>query len=295
MRSALGARSRVLARLDNGLPRISFPSMLSPLLVALLGAAPDSVALPDLLAQRAADSAALERISPLPAPMEPPPPAAPRRQPPRSVQGLPDSASPLVPRSVGLGFRVLGSTPRLHLQVATTPSNFLRLGGAFASRLEEERRSLTRTTEQGNGLSNLEESEGIDVEQRSTNWEVQLSLGGLGLCQGSLCGTWSVGPFMGREIVTTENVGIQSTLDYQFRERSVLKRLGVAGTLGLRWEFREGLALAADLGGSWAMLSGERKTQTKYDVTDETTSSRGEPDGSEISLGFVGLGLDAWF
>lgn len=269
--------------------------MLPPLLVALLCAASDSASLLTPEAQRAADSAALERISPLPAPAEPIPAMTRRENPQRAITWLPDSASPLAQGSVGLGFRVLGPSPRLHLQLAITPSNFLRLRGSMSTKSESEDRELREIPFSDNGFVGATRSKSIEVEQNLTAWEIQLAIGGLGLCQGSLCGTWSVGPFLGREISTTQNAEILSTLDYEFRERIVLDRQGVAASTGLQWQFRPGLALSADVGASWARLSGDHTQTTISDFADETTSADGERSGSEFVIQFLGVGLDAWF
>lgn len=269
--------------------------MLSPLLAVLLSAASDSSSLPTSQAQRAADSAALERISPLPAPAEPLPVVIRREKPQRAIAWLPDSASPLTQGSVGLGFRVLGPSPRLHLQLALTPSSFLRLRGSMTTSSESEERELHENPYSDNGIIRGSRSKSIKVEHNLTSWEIQLAVGSVGFCQGSLCGTWSVGPFLGREVSTTQNADILSTLDYEYRERIVLHRQGLATSTGLQWQFHPGLALSADVGASWARLSGEHTNSTSSDITDETTSADGDRSGSEFAIQFLGVGLDAWF
>lgn len=269
--------------------------MLSPLLAVLLCAASDSASSTDLLAQRAADSAALERISPLPATTESPT-KVPRSQEAYHSPELVDSEAPLDQGSIGIGFRVLGDAPLLHLQLAVSSSNFVRLRGAFSQRSETHSRNLTETLVYSGGLVSKTNSATIDVEQSTTEWEVQLAMGGLGFCQGSLCGSWSVGPFLGRTISTLENTEVQ-TLDFQIRDRRLDKRVGVAGTLGLVWEFRKGLALSADVGASMARVSGERSMVYKNSNSDPVTQFKSEddPEGSEIAVNLVGVGLDAWF
>lgn len=269
--------------------------MLSPLLALLLSAAPDSTSPTDPLSERAADSVALERISPLPAPSPSFPSAPPVRRLHQESPLLQDSLGPLTQGALGIGFRVLGEAPRLHLQIALSPTTYLRLRGSLLARSENEARDLQQTPLPTNGFNPAGRSKSIDVEQNFTSWQVQLALGGLGLCQGSLCGTWSVGPFLGREITTIENAEILSTLDYEYRERSLLKRLGVAGSSGLHWEFRRGLALSADVGASWASLSGSRTQATLSNFSKETTSTKGDRKGSEFLVEFLGVGLDAWF
>lgn len=165
----------------------------------------------------------------------------------------------------------------------------------MSTRSESEDRELRETPFPGNGFVGASRSKSIEVEQNLTSWEIQLAIGGLGLCQGSLCGTWSVGPFLGREISTSQNAEILSTLDYEYRERSVLHRLGVAASTGLQWQFRPGLALSADVGASLASLSGDLSQAAVSDFADETTSADGERSGSEFAIQFLGVGLDAWF
>lgn len=271
--------------------------MLSPLLAVLLSAASDSAVANDSIAQRAADSAALERISPLPPSSGSPSSSkAPRRQKAHLPPEWADSEGPLDQGSVGIGFRALGEVPRLHLQVAVSSSNFIRLRGAFLQRSETESRALTETQVYTNGTVGTTAYKTLEVEAASTDWEVQLAMGGLGLCQGNLCGSWSAGPFLGRSISTTENAEVQTPY-YEFRERHIEKRLGVAGSLGLVWKFREGLALSADVGATMAKFSGKRSLVSRNTSSNPATSfkSGSEPEGSELAVNFLGVGLDAWF
>lgn len=271
--------------------------MLSPLLAALLCAASDPASLTDSIAQRAADSAALEKVSPLPASSKAPASKAGKTPPPvRTPVDFHDSTGPLTKGAVGLGFRVLGDTPLLQVHYAISTWNFLRLRGSYLRTSETASRDLEQSPLTNSGPGPVSNAKKIDVEASSSSMELQVAITGLGRCQGALCGSWSVGPFLARQVSTIENTETQ-TFQYEYRERRAINRLGIAGSVGLSWEFRKGLALSADAGASMARIYGERyQTSTSTFSSPFTVfHSEEEPKGSEFSIQFLGVGLDAWF
>lgn len=257
--------------------------MLPILLVALLSAAPDS-ALTKSIQDRRADSIALEQVSPLP----PPPLHAKVSEPVESRKG------PLKPNAIGIGFRVLGPSPRAQVLASIDDGfTFFRLVGAFSSRHTDNERNET-TIESTGPYSMNSSSRIVSSPSTASELEIALEIGRLHNCRGNLCASSTLGPLYGKTIETTG----YPVSDGEYRERTVTDRFGISVTTGLRWEFHEGLALVGEIGAQAASVSGESSRYLRYESTsfpNEIQTTTGKIDGSDFGVRFLGVGLDAWF
>lgn len=252
--------------------------MLSPLLAVLLCAANDSTTAPQVLSQREADSVALERISPLPP----------------SVNQAPAAETILTPGSFGVGFRTFGQSNSARLMFAFPDGmGTLELVGSLESSDREEDRDAILILPETSGPDTTTAS--FPVVSTISRFEVQLLLGRMLSCRGTLCAQTAFGPVLGREVVSMSNT--TGTVSSRDDSRTELVRLGVALTTGLRWELREGLVLAADIGANAVRTSGtsRKKVGSFYSWNQYSESDHGDVEGSEFSVNFLGVGLEAWF
>jgi len=258
--------------------------MLPTLLAALLSAAPDS-ALAKSTQDRAADSIALEHVSPLP----PPPP----NRVPSPVESRKDTG-PLQLNSLGVGFRALGNSSRGQLLASIDDGfTFFRLVGGFSSRHSDEERTETTIETAGPNTTNSS-SRKVTLPRTASELEIALEIGRLHNCHGNLCASTTLGPLYGKTIETTG----YPVSDGEYRERTVTDRLGISVTTGLRWEFHKNLALAGEIGAQASSLSGESSKYVRYESTSfpsDIQTTTGKIDGSDFGVRFLGVGLDAWF
>lgn len=252
--------------------------MLTPLLAVLLCAANDSSASSPVLSVREADSLALERISPLP-PTNPPAPAA---------------ETFLDPGSFGVGFRTFGRTNSARLMFASPDGvSTLEVVGSFEASEREEDRDAIQIVPETSGPDTT--TANVPVVRNTSFLEFQLLLGRMHSCRGSLCAQTSFGPLFTREVVDLRNieVGVGATNE----SRTEIVKLGLALNTGLRWELREGLVLAADIGAKAVRTTGTSRNELESSLSwnEYEASDKGDIEGSEFSVEFLGIGLEAWF
>lgn len=263
--------------------------MLSPLLVALLCAAPDSASPVPVPAQETSIQASSVASTPTPA----------------------SAVGPLVRGSWGLGFRVLGNGQNLLLRRALTDRMSAGVkvgwGGSFDEAFSQEGNRST--------VAN-------DFSSRNASWSLQeddyfsadlgLPVEWLLKSHRSLRLAVSAGPVFEwvhrsskatesrRGAIVSESVENPPVTD----EMSGLTLgLGLAGSVGLRWFFLPDLAVAADFGTSavWSHTTVENTTESTWWSSYEDAwitqeyQRESEYDRVSTNLVFLGVGLEAWF
>lgn len=263
--------------------------MLSPLLVALVCAAPDSASPVPVPAKETSSQASSFASTPTPA----------------------SAAGPLVRGSWGLGFRVLGNGQNLLLRRALTDRTSAGVkvgwGGSFNEAFSQEgnRSTVSNDLSSRNASWSLQEDDyfsadlGLPVEWlQKSHRSLRLAVSGGPVFEWILRSSKETGSRRGE--IASESVENPPVIHEM---NALTLGMGLAGSVGLRWFFLPDLAVAADFGTSavWSHTSLEETNESTWWSGSEDSwvthefQRESEYDRVSTNLVFLGVGLEAWF
>lgn len=209
---------------------------------------------------------------------------------------------PLDPGSWGLGFRVYGFAPEIRVRRAVSDRLSIGVDASWNGDYDEDKIRRTGTSWSSNNSTYTQsEYESIETqEQSNSSFRIGIPIEWIIRCRGALCVVGSAGPVYTLNAWENQSDlpgGNGSNVVGRFStSRSIAHEVGATGSIGVRWEFLPGLALASSFGAdAWYSFG---------DKDDQSSSASMYPTSSESHLSstgfgtrsrFCGIGLDAWF
>jgi len=210
-------------------------------------------------------------------------------------------AGPLQPGSWGLGFRAFGNSPEIRLRRAVNSGVAVGLNLSFWGNFENAPTSQTTRSEiqsDWDARSSTSTTES-DQEETRIRLRAELPLEWHRALPHGLRTVAALGLFYARSQVESQG-DINNGAGYASfdKDESYDNSIGLAGSLGVAWEFVPGLCLASSFGAdaykSWGETYSSREPYgdqwTKVYQYRKSSSS-----GYGTTSWFGGFGLDAWF
>lgn len=249
-----------------------------------------------LLSAASTDSVAPAPLAPSVAPVSSPAALAPA-----AIPSCPPG--PLKAGSWGLGFRVLGSSPQVRLRRAVDQG--LAIGLNLSWWGDYELTPTTNTHREQNHSSGDSGSSTYQAESEEERTRIdlraELPLEWHRSLPHGLHLVTSLGPFYMRSQMEAQfDAGSYGSDEGHFsKDESYDNRIGLAGSLGVAWEFVPGLCLASSFGADVYKSWGETYSSVEPYGKELTWASSQYRKSSSSGFGtatwFGGIGLDLWF